>query len=71
MELEADIRLVQIAVEMVDPSGVEGRLAPLDAVDELALARQLFGEVRVPCPATSVINAVRWPCIGAEAVFER
>jgi hypothetical protein len=45
MELEADIGLVQVAVEVVDPSGVEGRGAPLDAVDFIALAQQQFGEI--------------------------
>jgi hypothetical protein len=29
MEFEADIGLVEVAVEVVDPSGVEGRVAPL------------------------------------------
>jgi hypothetical protein len=45
MELEANIRLVQVAVEMVDPSGIEGRGAPLDAVDDVALLEQEIGEV--------------------------
>ena len=45
MELEADVGLVQVAVEVIDPSGVEGRGAPLDAVDLVALAQQQFGEI--------------------------
>ena len=45
MELEADIGFVQVAVEVIDPSGVEGRRAPLDAVDLVALAQQQFGEI--------------------------
>jgi hypothetical protein len=46
VELEADIGLVQVAVEVVDPSGVEGRGAPLGAMDFIALAQQQFGEIR-------------------------
>jgi hypothetical protein len=45
MELDADIGLMQVAVEVVDPSGVEGRGAPLDAMDFIALAQQQFGEI--------------------------
>ena len=45
VELEADVGLVQVAVEVIDPSGVEGRGAPLDAVDDVALAQQQFGEI--------------------------
>jgi hypothetical protein len=45
MELEADIRLVQVAVEMIDPSGAEGRGAPLDAMDFISLGQQQFGEI--------------------------
>jgi hypothetical protein len=45
MELEVNIRLVQIAVEVVDPSGVEGRRTPLDAMDLISLAQQQFGKI--------------------------
>jgi hypothetical protein len=37
MELVADVGLVEVAVEMVNPSGIEGLGAPLDAVNDVAL----------------------------------
>jgi len=43
--VEPDIRLVQVAVEMVDTSGVEDRGAPIDAVHHAPLAQQQFREV--------------------------
>ena len=47
---EPDVGLVRVLVEVVDPPGVEGRRAPLDAVDHVALAQQQFGEVGAVLP---------------------
>ena len=45
MEDEALVRLVRILVEMLDPAGVERRRAALDAVDDIALVEQQFGQI--------------------------
>ena len=37
--------LVRILIEMIDPVGVEGRGPPLDAVNDVALVEQEFGEI--------------------------
>ena len=42
---ELDAALVRVAVEVVDPVGVEGRGAADDAVDLVALVEQQLGEV--------------------------
>jgi hypothetical protein len=38
VELEADVGLVEVAVEVIDPAGIECGGVPLDAVDNVALA---------------------------------
>ena len=45
VEDEAAVRLVRVLVEMVDAVGVEQRTAALDAVDDVALGQQEFGQV--------------------------
>jgi hypothetical protein len=45
VELEADVGLVEVAVEVVDPPGVERRGAPLYPVDDVALVEQQLGEI--------------------------
>ena len=45
MEEERRVGLVRIAVEMVDPAGVEGAGAPDQAVDLVALRQQELGQV--------------------------
>ena len=42
---EADVPLVRILIEMVDALGVERRRAALDAVHDVALGEQEFGEI--------------------------
>ncbi len=46
MHEEADVRLVRVLVEMIDPVGIDERGTALDAVDDIALAEQEFGEKR-------------------------
>ena len=46
VEEEARLRLVRIAVEVVDPRGVERAGAADEAVDLVALGKQQLGEVR-------------------------
>ncbi len=42
---EPHIRLVRIVVQMIDAVGVERRRAALDAVDDVALLQQKFGQI--------------------------
>src|ERR1700730_17527254 len=53
VQMEANALLVGIAIEMIDARRVEGRRAPLDAVHDIALAEQQFGEIGpvLPCRA--------------------
>jgi hypothetical protein len=45
VEVEAGVGLVRVLVEMVDPGGVEGRGAALDAVHGVALGQQQLGQI--------------------------
>ncbi len=45
MQDEPLIRLMGVLIEVVDPVGVEQRAAALDAVDDVALVQQEFGEI--------------------------
>ena len=45
VEVEPRVLVVRVAVEVVDPAGVEQRGAPDQAVDLVALAEQELGEV--------------------------
>jgi hypothetical protein len=45
MQMEAHPGVVRVAIEVVHPLGVEGRRAPLDAVDGIALMQQQLGEI--------------------------
>jgi len=42
---EADMLFVEILVEVINPGGVKGRGAPLDAVDFVAFAEEKLGQV--------------------------
>ena len=46
MQEKARLRIVRILVEVLDAVGVEGRRAPDQAVDDVALVEQLLREIR-------------------------
>ena len=43
---ETHIRLMRVLIEMIDAVGIDERGAALDAVNDIALAEQEFGEKR-------------------------
>ena len=45
MQQERHVARMRILVEMVDAGGIERGRPPLDAVDGVALAEQIFGEI--------------------------
>ena len=42
---ESRIRIMRIQIEVIDARGVEGRRAPDQAVDDVALVEQLLGQI--------------------------
>jgi hypothetical protein len=53
MQLEPHVVLVQVAVQMLDPSRVERRRAPLDAVDDVTLRQQKFSQISAVLPGNA------------------
>ncbi len=53
VENEAAVRFVRILVQVVDAVGIEERGAALDAVDDVALAEQEFGQVGAVLPGNT------------------
>ena len=45
MQEESRIRIMWIQIEVIDARGVEGRRAPDQAVDDVALVEQLLGQI--------------------------
>ena len=63
MQEESDALAVGVLVEMIDARGVERLGAPLDAVNDIALAEQQFGEISAVLAGGSgnQCNTIRHP----------